>query len=215
MAFDPERAELFGPWTVTAGARGVELVLVRHARRGRVAGRIVSMGGTPLAGVELNPHRRVPGADNHGQVPILRPWHITSDAEGRFEFPELVLDDLTLQIQHPDLGVRSEELARHGDLEQLELALPILCELQVQLATGATAAGDSFAVLDAAGDALELQEVFSGGWSLVRSVALVDGLSPVTRVPETAATLVLYEGGAEVLRRSLKLVPGELTLVSP
>lgn len=214
MAFDPERAELFGPWPLASGARGVELVLDRSGRRGRVAGRVVSVGGTPLAGVGITPQRQVPDTDAHGQVPYLRPCSVTTDAEGRFEFQELVREATTLQLQHPALGVSAEELAAHADPEHLELVEPLLCELQVEsLAEPGPAL--SFAVLDAAEHELNLLEAFSGGWSVSRHVDLVDGLSPVVRAPETGRTLVLFRAGEELLRRPLTLVPGELTHARP
>ncbi len=218
MAYDPERAELFGPWTVAAGAEGVELVLVRSARRARVAGRVVSAGGTPLAGVEISPQRQVPGrdaqADAHGQVPFLRPYSVTTDAHGRFEFPALVAEGTSLQLEHSGFGVRWEELAPHADLEHLELVLPLLCDLQVDLA-GNAALADAFSVLDAEQRVLELQEVYSGGWAFSREIGFLEGLSPVVRAPETGVTLVLSSAGVEVLRQPLVLAPGELTLVRP
>jgi hypothetical protein len=218
MAYDPERAELFGPWTVAAGAEGVELVLARTARRARVAGRIVSAGGTPLVGVEISPQRQMLGrdaqADALGQVPFLRPYSVTTDAHGRFEFPALVAEGTSLQLEHRAFGVRWEELAPHADLERLELVLPLLCDLQVDLA-GNVALARSFSVLDAEERVLELQEVYSGGWTFSREVGFVEGLSPVVRAPESGVTLVLFSAGVEVLRRPLALVPDELTLVRP
>ena len=46
---------------------------------------------------------------------------------------------------------------------------------------------------------------------ILQSVGLEGGKSTVVRVPETARTLVLYKGDAEVLRRSLQLDPGQRT----
>jgi RNA polymerase sigma-70 factor (ECF subfamily) len=211
LAFDPERAELFGPWPLAAGARGVELVLARTAHRGRVAGRVVSRQGTPLAGVELSAQSRTSGLGPYDQVPNLRPRVVTTDDEGRFEFQELALDDTALQLVHTELGLRTVDLARHGDLEHLELVEAVLCSLQVE--SGGDERPASFAVLDAEGATLELLELFDGGWSVVPESRLVRGLSAVVRAPESAVTVVLRRGEVEVARRSLELSPGELTRV--
>lgn len=206
MAFDPVKAELCGPWTITAGARGIELTLARALRRGKVAGQVVSVGGTSLAGVQITPRRTVPDTDAHGQVPYLRSHEVTTDALGRFEFAELALEGTTLQLQHASLGLSSVALAEQTDLEHLRIVEALLCELQAELG-GDPGLVDAFAVLDAEQQELQLLEGFSGGWSILTQAEFTNGLSSVLRVPETAATLVLYKGGVEVSRRPLRLDP--------
>ncbi|HEX6884052.1 MAG TPA: hypothetical protein VF530_11790, partial [Planctomycetota bacterium] len=77
------------------------------------------------------------------------------------------------------------------------------------------AVADSFRVLDAEGQALQLIESFGVGFSLDTSARFQDGLSAVLSVRETAAELVLSRAGLEVLRRPLTLDPELRTVVRP
>jgi hypothetical protein len=86
----------------------------------------------------------------------------------------------------------------------------VLCELQVDLGSDPELA-DKLQVLGADGQALEVLESYGVFVSFGESVGLEGGKSTVVRVPETARTLVLYKGDAEVLRRSLQLDPGQRT----
>ncbi len=213
MAYDPARAELFGPWTLDAGSKHVELVLARTGRSGPVAGRVVSVSGAPIAGVGVSPWRAVPDADYRGQVPRPTTNRVVTDEEGRFRFEELVLDGLELDLEHPSLGWRQVPLDPRADLVHLELVQARLCDVQVRAADPGLA--DAFALLDASGERIEIQETFGGGWMMTRETQISKGLSPVVRAPETATTLVLLRKEAEVLRRPIELVPGELNVLRP
>ena len=214
-AFDPRTAEVGGPWTIGAPSEGVELVMPGAARRGRVAGRIVSLGGKPLAGVAVSPrHESKAGGSAHSQPPWTSHQDVKTDAEGRFEFAELALDGTELLLQDPRFLIRTVALAGFDDLERLELVEPLLCELQVDL-TGDPDFADSVRVLDDDGRELETTETFDNGWSMGTEAQFRDGLTSVLSVRETAATLVLRKDGLEVLRRPLRLDPDRRTTVRP
>jgi RNA polymerase sigma factor (sigma-70 family) len=214
MAFDPRTAELSGPWTIRAGSRGVELVLAREERRGRVAGRLVSLDGRPIPGVSIRPQRALDWGDAHAAPPFHGGGEVETDAQGRFEFAELALSGTQLQLQAEPFFFRTVALAAHADPEHLELVEPLLCELQVDL-SGDPAFADALRVLDVDGHELETIESFGNGFSTGTEARITNGLSEVVVVKETARTLVLYQKGAEVLRRPLHLDPDHRTTVKP
>ncbi len=215
MAFDPVSAELCGPWTVPAGSRAVELVMARQ-HRGRVAGRVVSAGGKPLAGIEVSPWRSAEaGASAHSQPPWGSHRKVATDAEGRFDLGEIALGGTELLLEGSGaFFLRSVKLADHDDPARLEIVEPVLCELQVDL-TGDPAFADSVKVLDGEGRELETMEAFDNGWSLGTEARFRQGLTSVLSIKETAETLVLYRSGVEVLRRPLRLDPDQRTTVRP
>jgi len=216
MAFDPGTAELSGPWTVAAGAREVELVLARDPQRTRVAGRVISVGGKPLAGVDVSPRRTCEeGASAHAQPPRLGHRKVVTDAEGRFDLGEIAPGGTELFLEGTSaFFLRSVRLSGFADLAHLELVEPMLCELQVDL-TGDPGFADSVGVLDGQSRELEVMESFGNGWSLDTTAQFSAGLTSVLSVKETAATLVLRKDGVEVLRRPLRLDPGQRTTVRP
>ena len=214
MAFDPRTAELAGPWTIAAHSRDVELVLPRAERRGRVAGRVVSTGGRPLADVSVIARRSFEGKGAHAEPPWLEANTVATDAEGRFEFAELALDGTQLLLQDEPFFMRTVALSEHADPAHLELVEPLQCELQVDLG-GSPDLADALRVLDGDGRELETIESFGNGWSLGTEASIVGGLSSVVLIDETAETLVLYKDGVEVLRRTLSLDPDARTTVRP
>ena len=211
---DPATQLLSGPWNLPGGSRDVELVLAREPRMGRVAGRVTSATGAPLASVTVFAQRTPDGDNSHSQLPQKWQNHVATDAEGRFEFDELALEGTSLQLQDPRFFIRSVELDAYADLEHLEIVEPLLCKLQVDL-TASPDLADHVKVLDADGNELETIESFGTGFSLGTQAGFQDGLTSVLSVLETAETLVLFKGNAEVLRRPLRLDPDERTVVRP
>jgi RNA polymerase sigma-70 factor (ECF subfamily) len=211
-AFDPRTCAQAGGFSAQAGASGIVLVLADEPGMARVAGRVVTAAGTPITGVQVLPKRSL--LENANAQPPLRDDgagpETQTDAEGRFEFPLLATRGTSLELQHDLFFIRWVALDGREDLEHLELVQPVLCELQVDLGSDPGLA-DQLQVLGADGQAIELVESFGVFMAFGQVAELKDGKSNVLRVPETARTLVLSKGGAEVLRRSLQLDPGQRT----
>lgn len=214
MVLRPETCELAGPFAAAAGSRAVELVLSHETRRGRVAGRVVSAGGQALVGVRISARRGVEGTNAHAEPPMRRRYEVETDAEGRFELGEIALEGTELVLEDPRFFLRTARLAQHADPAHLELVEPVLCELQVDLSDQPELA-DRLKVLDGEGHELETMESYGNAWAMDTEVSVSAGLSPVVLVRETAETLVLFRGPNEVLRRPLRLDPGERTTVRP
>ncbi|MSR62864.1 MAG: carboxypeptidase regulatory-like domain-containing protein [Planctomycetes bacterium] len=214
FAFDPRSATCAGPWPVVAGDRALELEFLRESTR-RVAGRVLSAHGTPRAGLELRPRPTLETClPPRGAGLELG---VTTDADGRFEFALLSTSVVQLQLRSRH-GSRSVSLAERTDLEHLELVEPELCELQVEHARAAGAV-EHIELLDARGERLELRELFGSERGLLSSAAsqamLLDGRSGLLLVPETARTLVLFQGEAELLRLPVELDPARRTVLRP
>lgn len=210
--FDPVTAERAGPFAAEAGSEGVELVLP-GADCVRVAGRVVSLSGQPLVGVELRP-RSTSSGSVYDNPPHATAEPVTTDGEGRFAFERLFPRETVLQLEHPSLFLRQVVLEGRSDLEHLELVEPVLCELQVDL-TRTPELADSLAVLDGAGEPLQLLESFGVGFMMSDEARLAGGLSEVLLVRETGTTVVLRKNGLEVWRRELRLDPDQRTSVRP
>jgi hypothetical protein len=226
LAFDPPSVTRAGPWKLAAPARGLELVLPAEASTARVAGRVVSATGAPIAGVSISAQRTndalMEGLDPayaqllrnnaYSQPPQTLLHRVTTDAEGRFAFEGLAVEGTELVLNHDRLLIRSVTLDPRADLAHLELVEPLQCELQVDT-TVDPALADEVAVLDEAGTELETIESFGNGFSLGTRASFAKGLTSVLSVRETAHTLVLYKAGNEVLRRQITLDPEQRTTV--
>ena len=200
---------------VEAGAREARLVLEGRDACTRVAGRVVSPSGEPIAGIEVEAGR-----------PIARwPWieypqplcvaSARTDGEGRFAFGAIATKDLALIVVgetiwtpgfwHPPAGAK---------LDELRIRVRRSCPIEVDLG-GRPDLADAFRALAEDGDAIEI--LWSqGGISYSRpSFPIADGRSEIVFVPEDARTIVLARAGSEVSRAPIAPVPGVLTTVRP
>ena len=211
LAFDPYSACLAGPVPVAAGASDVVLVVDRERGTERVAGRLVTAEGAPVAGAIVGIVHTFP------EFPVLQvpPWtqELETDEDGRFEVPPVTVAGSTLSFFHPDFFYFTFPLERLSDLQHLELVAPALCELQIELADPALA--DSARILDADDRPLGAIQVRGVSASMEERLRLSGGKSEVVRMSVTAHTLVLYKGGAEVLRLPLRLDPDQRTVFRP
>ncbi len=215
VALDPASATRGGPWTLRPGGGEVELVLVPEAETWPVRGRIVDALGAPIVGVSVRAQRsRI--ANVHEDAPRLAGFDgsRTTDEDGRFAFAALATRGTVLELQHEAFFLRHVELDGRDDLDDMEIVQPRLCELRVDLGAERDLA-DELRVLDDAGRPLMMLESHGVFLSLVEEVDIVAGSSSIVRVNETAHTLVLLREGEEVLRRALRLDPGEVTVFRP
>ena len=190
----------------------VEFVLNRGPV-GRVAGRVLSLSGEPLEGIELIPARSEI-ANLYSSPPISSDDHAraTTDAEGRFEFPSLALENTHVALLDGGFqAVKRVLLANYDDLERIEIQLPRTCELRVELSDPSFA--DRMALHDVDNQALRITESFGIFMGHDFDVDLEEGRSSLLQVDERATTLVLYLGEDEVARRPLRLTPGETTVI--
>lgn len=194
---------------VAAGTRGLEVVLVSETGTRRVSGRVVDSRGAPRGGVGLRPRRtRTDGSWIEPPLLVGGEFERESDGEGRFTFESLATAGTWLDVQTmPPFQI---DLSGYTDPEDLEIVVPILCELQVLLASPGLA--DSLGVFDSHGVELEvIERLHMDGRSVAFSMGpraeFTDGSTSVIQVPDTARTLVLFLGDVRVLERPLTLDP--------
>jgi len=200
-------------WDIEAGTRNIELVLEHDSTAQRVAGRVLSIAGEPLSGIEIEAGRTGLWA-SYEEAPPQTGAALVTDAAGHFEFPRLATLNTTLTLNGDGLFMHNVALAGHEDLEALELRVARLCELQVDLGGDRTRA-DEIGVLDTNGRTLRLLESFGAFMSQAERADVTEGKTSVIRVPESARTLILYLESVEVQRVALELDPLERTTVRP
>jgi protocatechuate 3,4-dioxygenase beta subunit len=210
---------------VPAGSLGVEIELDTARLYPRVAGQIVGRDGKPVAHARVAPmcdafrvrHMGQTVSTSHGGLDGT-----TTDAEGLFVLQNVPKSLVYLRIDGEDLvpleygrfaadGSRAAGELPRDTIENLRITVGRRCHFQVELADPSFA--DEIAVLDDAGEALELS-VFAGtGRSEGLRLPLRGGRSEVIACPDNGVMVVLRKGRVEVSRRKLELKVGELTSV--
>lgn len=210
MAFDPRTLSFTGPWLLAAGSAGVTLVLEEEPGTARLAGRILTADGEPLAGVRMFLQRTAPGGLAFGGDMDSA---VVTDATGGFEFPAVVLTDTQLTCFHDSFFVHSVPLASLADPEHVEVIAPRMCEVQIEL--GDPGLADRACFLDEDGHRLAALIFDSNSITVHAELGLSRGRSEVALLAGSARTLVLEQAGAEVLRMPVHLDPAQRTVLRP
>jgi len=211
------RTELEG---VRAGRADVELQLPDDGLYERVAGRVVTRGGVPVAGARVSLRTSVFASADRRHV--IGSVGTETDAEGRFELRGVPHRFSTLSVEGEGLastsfGTEEEgwiEGATGGRVEDVEIVVAGRCQFHVELREPAEA--DGVGVVDDVGDELMLT-MRRGEQRVVTNRAPLSaaGRSDVLAVSESARELVLWKDGAEVRRVELRLSPAERSVVRP
>ncbi|HET6204277.1 MAG TPA: sigma-70 family RNA polymerase sigma factor [Planctomycetota bacterium] len=197
-----------------AGDENVLLRMPAGALYDRVAGRVTSRSGRPVAGATIFPMCdafRTALDGNAASTSHDALDGVKTDAEGRFELRRVPRSLVYLRVEGENLIPL--EYGRGGELpknriEDLEIAVDLRCHFKVELADPASA--DELSVLDAEGRALVINIFFGTGRQENERVPIVEGRSHSMAVSDAGRTLVLLRAGREVNRVPLDLVPGEL-----
>lgn len=212
-----------------AGTRGLELRLPTDRLHALVAGRVLSLGGEPIAGATVHPMcdaLRVQHAGRTISTSHDATAEVVTDEDGRFELRDVPMSLVYLRVDGEDIlpveyGRYVEDGPRFADAQvpelpleritELEIRVEARCHMQVQLSRADLA--DELAVLGADGRELSLSLISAGGRRDGPRHQLHAGRSAVLSVPESGVVLALYLGGREVDRSPLRLEPGRTTLV--
>jgi len=212
-AFDHERFT-FGASVPTMPGELVEVRLAAAAPRVDLTGRVTSLSGVPLEDVELRFSRSVAYEARERHVDEEHGgYEAQTDAQGRFAVSGLPGCATTLHVGGGGLAASFDRAIDPVETSHIELALPLLCRLQVILPDDLEAT--HFHVLDAAGEEVALRQKHGWSESASRRIDLAQGRSEVLRTTEEARTLVLFDGDTEIVRMPLELDPDELTVVRP
>jgi RNA polymerase sigma-70 factor (ECF subfamily) len=193
--------------TVASGARDVELRMPEEELHALVAGRVTSLAGEPLSGLDVVLERSPLGG---GPANLLASRAVRTDAEGRFAFEHVSRRVNAIQAQGPELGLGGFRrlLAPSDDLAHLELAVPL--RVHVQIDAGESEAIERAALLDEHGAKLTLSVDHGEHAYAMDEITLEHGRSEAFSVSELATTLVLYAKNTELRRLPVTLRRGEL-----
>jgi RNA polymerase sigma-70 factor (ECF subfamily) len=228
-AHDPETLLMADSDPVPAGRTGVEVRLPTDRLYPRVAGRVLSLGGEPIAGAEVFPmcdafrvrHEGRPISTSHGGVEGT-----TTDAEGRFELRDVPMSLVYLRVNGDNIlpveygrWVEGDARFAGSDVKELpkdritalEIRAEARCHMQVEL--GAPDLADELCVLDAKGREVVVSLFEADGRQDTERHPIHEGRSAMLSVPETGRTLVLFKQGVEVARSAIRLDASEPTVV--
>ncbi|MBK8180898.1 MAG: carboxypeptidase regulatory-like domain-containing protein [Planctomycetes bacterium] len=233
-ALDPATLLIGETDPVPAGSVEVQVKLDTDKLYLRVAGRVIDHQGKPVVGASVSPMCDAFRLKHEGRT--LSTSHATldpafTDAEGRFELRNLPKSLVYLRIDGEDIvpleyGRRREADGGAGSgaeqaksapglpvdrIESMEVTVSRRCHFQVALADPEFA--DELCVLDEEGVQVELSLFAGTGRREGARLPIQAGRTEVIACPDNGVTLVLRKAGAEVLRRNLELVPGEVLQV--
>jgi hypothetical protein len=212
---------------IQAGSKDVVIRLPRIERRARVAGRVVSRSGAPVAEANVEVRMRADLTSSARGSIDLRGMTVVTDQDGRFEMRDVPRVAHEIYVTGAACVGKQFDLAASADFEHLEFVVALECQAKIDLLDENRAA--TFArVLDGDGNELACQ-VYHGSLSMAsKMIVLTDGRSEIFTVTEDARTLVLqafsgaWEEAAdgnmrqttrEVARRELHLVPGDVNVI--
>ncbi len=200
--------------TLDAGASNAEIRLPREPTHDRVAGRVTSLSGAPIAGVDVVLEREKAGIRS-GEVERMESLPAKTDADGSFAFENVARAALKLTVYGDELETTGVDRAigADDDVENLVIAVPMRVHAQVD--TGAPSDFDQISVLDAEGEKLYLTIQHGESSYTMKELDLVTGRSEPFTVSEAGRTLVLYKAKREAKRVSIELERGALNSIRP
>jgi RNA polymerase sigma-70 factor (ECF subfamily) len=210
IAFDPNTLRRATSEAIHAGSRSAEIRLPDRAGCVRVAGTVVGLDGTPIAGASVG----LGAVIDDTRAPVYA-THVETDEKGRFEFESVVSDGLMFSITHSSTFFRFGWRPDPKDaLDKLEIKVARKAHVQVDLGTDVEKA-DQFSVVDAHGKPVDLMISRGKVMWMPEHGDIVQGKSEPVACAENGAMIVLYKAGKEIARQPVRLVPGEITVVRP
>lgn len=203
---------------IEAGAREVVLRLPAVARA-PVLGRVVDARGAPLVGAEVGVGRamvQVLDPDGRTLTSTIRGPSTRTDEDGWFGLPPLPEDDCLLDVTAEGCFAASRALPHGAERDYVEVVVARRAPLEVSW-TQHPGPLTHFVVLAANGRMLDLvpASVLDRDQGIVPQarVALVHGSALLVVAPDTATTLVAFDGEREALRLPLAWQPGHTTRI--
>jgi RNA polymerase sigma-70 factor (ECF subfamily) len=206
-AVDPQTLRYATRARIAAGSEGVAIELPAAAALERVAGRVVSRAGDPVAGVSVH----VGHTHTANGIPdFVR--DVTTDDAGRFDLGPLDASALRLQLTGPAIFF---EMAwappKDAKLDELEIAVSRRFSVRIEL--GVPDRADGFKLVDAKGEPVQLIQFEGPVMMLAEQGKIAAGRSEIYAAEETARTLVLFKADAEVARMPVHFDSSEVTVL--
>ncbi len=201
--------------TIQAGSAGIEITLPDDGMIDEVRGRVLSLGGAPLAGIELQLLRksfesilRRPGSKFDFGM-FSQGARTRSDDEGRFTLRRVPEEGVFVSMNGDSILEHAHHVGPEARDSEIEIRVPARCHLRVENAADA----DAVRVLDAEGQPLDVIVQSGHGINAYLHMRVSDGRTGVFSVSERAQTLVFLREGEEVARKPLALRAGDTTVV--
>lgn len=192
-----------------AGARGVVFTVPDVGVRPRVNGIVRSRFGAPIPGVRVRLTMRV--HQSGGSTSFQTGQTCKTDAQGRFEFVDVLRQELLLRFTGGHVRSLYSEFPSEEDGVGLDIVLTTSCAIRFESAR----ACDEIVLLDAELKPLKVSRKLEPGRTTSgRSVPLEDGKSTELSVPDDACWVLVRNGGEDVARLALKLEPGPVQVVT-
>ncbi len=206
-AWNPRDLQSFESPPLEVGSRDVVLSVPLPART-RVRGVARSLGGLPLAGIEVALGLEVDD-NGRGYRRSTRGRVVCTDARGHFDLGEVVMASMRLNASGPEVLDWSRPVERAG-WHELELARR--CRFRFEASPGLPV--DAFSLLDVEGRPLRLYATSYRASVGELRCGLRGGESPVLTTSEAATTLVAFRAGVELGRRPIRLDPEKIEVLS-
>lgn len=211
-AFDPTSGVTVVSEPAPAGG-SVELRVERKGLWPELRGRVVTVRGEPIAGIEVEHHvrlfgtdERVPGGRYQGNV-IRSVQKVRTGADGAFVLHSVHPQLSTFGFAGDAILPRSVLAKDVADPTALVVTVEARCHVEVVLRDPAEA--DVIAAQDRDGEPIEISIVRTGSHAAMSEMELHDGKSGVFVLGERAAWLLLQKGGALVRKVPLQLQAGQ------
>jgi hypothetical protein len=226
FALLPATLEAAGPVTCRAGGDEVVLELGGGPLQ-RLAGRVVSRSGQPLADVRVSVGRHLgaPGGEpdpSWSQSPLAPPGSsrrfpeqsALTDEEGRFDLGSRIAEGAFLHVEGPAVALGGGRKLEPGeDSERLEIVVDAASRFRVVL--GDPYEADAVEMAFDEPGALPLMVEVDGSTISTPRVELHEGVSGVVLAREGTRTLVLMREGREVRRARVELPAGGVHEIRP
>lgn len=212
---DPQTALVSDAGPFAAGRADLRLVQPTDQIWPIVRGSVVSGAGTPIVGLGVLVIREVdmvglPSTTYFAFQAVGA--RAETDANGAFELHDVPKNGVRLMAS--SMEVVDPEFELTVDMDPLHVRVVVDLWVQLEVRVGASYPGaKGFAVLDAAGQALGMEVPMSGGVSRLSYQALSAGSSPVVKVNDRAAVVVLFGEAGELDRQAVALRTGVINRV--
>ena len=216
-AWDPDSLVRIESGPVAAGTRDLELRVPPDAVHPRVAGRVVTRTGVPVAKARVQVGLATVRAEYGFSTDSgAEAW---TDDDGRFELTDVPRDPdgrVHLDIHSDNVLPEKYWFDDEQPVEDLVLSVAARCHYQVEVAADASVEeGLVLHMLDEAGNPLNIYQLHGQGWSSMNNQQLIRGTNGIRVVSEDARTLRLTRGVTHeselVSERPVVLTPGTVT----
>ncbi|MCC7171958.1 MAG: sigma-70 family RNA polymerase sigma factor [Planctomycetes bacterium] len=216
QAFDPSTRLRVHSESIPAGSMDVTIAFPADALVDGVRGRVVGRDGTPLMGVSVSVQviTRHIKVFRSGTQLMAATNPVVTDADGRFTLDQVPRGPLRLGIDGPSV-IPTSDVVGTVPAEDAEFTVVVgrRCHLRVEF-TGPRMRARWIRVLDAGGQMMLLSEIRGSHTSYSTELALFDGCTSVFVVEEGAMTIRIGYPDESTEDLPLKLVPGEVVVVS-